>query len=97
LWTRAGIFRDRAGLVLANGALDDAWRAIEEGRAAGRSCDAAAWRLVSVVTVARLIVRAALRREKSRGGHSRTDFPSRDDLHWKRHVDEARSTEKFIG
>ena len=29
---------------------------------------------------------AALRREESRGGHFRTDFPQRDDLHWKIHI-----------
>ena len=33
-----------------------------------------------------LIARAALRREESRGGHFRTDFPQRDDLHWKIHI-----------
>jgi L-aspartate oxidase len=33
-----------------------------------------------------LIARAALRREESRGGHYRADFPARDDLHWKIHI-----------
>ena len=39
----------------------------------------------NLVTIARLIVRAALRREESRGGHFRQDFPNRDDIHWKVH------------
>ena len=44
----------------------------------------------SVATVGRLIARAALRREESRGGHFRLDFPARDDLRWKRRVMEIR-------
>jgi L-aspartate oxidase len=43
----------------------------------------------SVLTVARLIARAALRREESRGGHYRLDFPARDDAHWRHRVMET--------
>jgi L-aspartate oxidase len=35
-----------------------------------------------------LIAKAALRREESRGGHFRADFPQRDDLNWRIHVAE---------
>jgi L-aspartate oxidase len=43
----------------------------------------------SVLTVGRLIARAALRREESRGGHYRVDFPKKDDAHWKHRVMET--------
>ncbi|MCA9830866.1 MAG: L-aspartate oxidase [Dehalococcoidia bacterium] len=36
-------------------------------------------------SLARLMTRAALQREESRGGHYRRDFPETDDLRWKRH------------
>jgi succinate dehydrogenase/fumarate reductase flavoprotein subunit len=48
--------------------------------------DREAWRLASMITVAALIAGSALRREESRGGHFRTDFPAHDDVHWKIHV-----------
>ena len=39
-----------------------------------------------IVTVGRLIARAALRREESRGGHFRLDHPERNDSRWKRRI-----------
>lgn len=90
MWKRAGVFRDRDGLSTGGELLEPAWSAIEAGLAGGRTVDEATWRLISLVTVARLVVRAALRREESRGAHYRSDFPATDDLHWKRHLYEQR-------
>lgn len=42
--------------------------------------------LQNLVTVATLITHAAWLREESRGTHFRTDFPARDDEHWRYHL-----------
>jgi L-aspartate oxidase len=54
-----------------------------------RADDADAWKQFNLVTVARLIARAALRRQESRGAHYREDFPKRDDVHWKVHYSDT--------
>jgi L-aspartate oxidase len=45
--------------------------------------------VASLATVGLLIARAALRREETRGGHFRADFPNRDDIHFKKHFADA--------
>ena len=79
MWRCAGLFRDRDGLSRAVSTLDAAAAAEYPPTVDGA-------RHRNLVTVARLIARAALRREESRGGHFRADFPERDDLHWKVHL-----------
>jgi L-aspartate oxidase len=90
MWRQVGLFRHRDGLAGALATLDPAWRAIDARIAEGEPLDIATWRAASILTVGRLIARAALRREESRGGHFRADFPQRDDIHWKRRAAETR-------
>jgi len=87
MWGNVGVFRTREGLEAAVATLDSACAA------APAPADAAAWRYRNLVTVARLVARAALRREESRGSHFRADFPKRDDLHWKVHLVDVRGAE----
>jgi L-aspartate oxidase len=44
------------------------------------------WELQNMLTVASLMVEAALARTESRGVHLRTDFPETDDANWRRHL-----------
>jgi len=88
MWARAGLFRDEPGLQSALEGLASIGADLD-GWTAQVPIDADAWRTVSLVTVARLIARAALRRTESRGGHYRTDYPARNDVHWKRRIAEA--------
>ena len=46
----------------------------------------AGWELQNLLTIARLMIDAALEREESRGVHFRSDFPTRDDANWARHI-----------
>jgi L-aspartate oxidase len=90
MWQDVGLFRDRDGLSRALDVFEPAWRELDARLRDGPSLDEGDWRTASIVTVGRLIARAALRREESRGGHYRSDFPDRDDVHWKRRVAESR-------
>ena len=48
--------------------------------------DREGWELQNLLTLARVMIQAALAREESRGVHLRTDFPQMDDAQWNKHL-----------
>jgi L-aspartate oxidase len=80
----------KMGIVRDRNRLDEARRDVEFWcrYVLAREFDTrAGWELQNLLTVARLMIDAAIRREESRGTHFRSDFPHRDDAGWgRRHV-----------
>jgi L-aspartate oxidase len=52
----------------------------------GAEACVAGWELQNMLTASFLITTAAHARTESRGAHYRTDYPARDDAHWKLHL-----------
>ena len=76
MWNSVGLWREEALLRTAVEALDEWYAALGGDRS----------RIAAMVTVGRLMARAALRREESRGCHARADFPARDDVKFRIHL-----------
>jgi succinate dehydrogenase / fumarate reductase flavoprotein subunit len=45
-----------------------------------------AWEFGNLLEIAEVIAASALNRTESRGGHSREDYPERDDKNWLKHT-----------
>ena len=86
MWRDAGVRRERAELAAAAESIDQWFRYVLPRE----FHDPRGWELQNLLTVARLMVEAALLREESRGVHQRADFPSQDDENWKRHLSWVR-------
>jgi L-aspartate oxidase len=80
---RMGIVRDRKGLQEAERSVSFWCRYVLSRELKAR----AGWELQNMLTVARLMIWSALERTESRGVHFRADFPTRDDAHWRHHID----------
>lgn len=52
----------------------------------GTTAAIAGWELQNMLTACFLITTAAYSRTESRGAHYRTDYPQRDDAHWRLHL-----------
>jgi L-aspartate oxidase len=82
VWRSAGVRRTRERLLEAAENIDR-WCGYVLAR---QFSDTSGWELQNMLTVARIIIEAALTREETRGVHLRTDFPEPDDARWKRRI-----------
>lgn len=81
MWRKVGITRDARGLTEAADQVGFWCRYV-----LGHSFDdPEGWTLQNMLTISHLMIAAALRREESRGVHSRSDFPETEDA-WARHI-----------
>ncbi|NLM21836.1 MAG: L-aspartate oxidase [Peptococcaceae bacterium] len=78
MWDKAGIIRDRSGLLQAKTELTNYIQRFSPG------LNTAELELGNMLTLGLLIVKSALAREESRGGHYRSDFPL-TDRKWQKH------------
>ena len=95
MWRSCGVRRSGDELV---DALDtvDSWRRYVLAR---QFDDIRGWELQNMLTLARVMIHAALVREESRGVHLRTDCPRTDDSRWNKHLwferSETQSLERW--
>ncbi|MDX1947336.1 MAG: L-aspartate oxidase [Pirellulaceae bacterium] len=82
MWRSCGVRRGGDALREALEAVDG-WRRYVLPRQFG---DIKGWELQNLLTIARVMIQAALVREESRGVHLRTDFPTLDDARWNKHL-----------
>ncbi len=54
-----------------------------------------AWELGNMLEIAEVVAASALNRKESRGGHSREDYPDRDDKNWLKHTLIAKKNGKL--
>jgi L-aspartate oxidase len=82
MWRACGVRRSGDDLADALESVDQ-WRRYVLGR---QFADIEGWELQNMLTLARVMIQAALAREESRGVHLRIDFPKLDDARWNRHL-----------
>jgi len=92
LWRNVGIVRSAEDLAEAD-ALIEFWQSYVLDKVFDQP---AGWELQNMLALGRLMAHAALVRTETRGVHFRSDYPERDDEHWRRHILMARDQELRI-
>lgn len=90
VWRNVGIRREETGLRESLEMVNYWCRYVLKRQFAGPE----GWQLQNMLTVARVMIRAALARKESRGVHLRSDYPSSDDEHWRRHLSFRRGADE---
>ena len=83
LWDHAGLVRTAVGLEKGQAALQECQEALVRCRVEGPADQLAYLEVSRMVQVGKAIMAAALARRESRGAHYRSDYPGRDDDHWR--------------
>ena len=91
MWRASGVRREKQQLNEALETIDN-WQRYVLVR---QFDEIRGWELQNMLTVARIMICAAIAREESRGVHLRTDFPEKDDENWLKHVC-FRQTESYL-
>lgn len=89
MWRNVGVRRDADGLNEAREMIEH-WCRYVLGQ---QFTDPTGWELQNMLTVARLVIQAALDRQETRGCHVRTDFPNRDEPRFQTHASFRRTPE----
>jgi L-aspartate oxidase len=92
MWRNVGILRDAEDLTEAD-ALIEFWQSYVLDKIFDQP---AGWELQNMLAIGRLVAHAALVRTETRGVHFRSDYPERDDEHWRKHILMAREQELRI-
>ena len=90
MWRNVGVRRDGNGLGEAAENIERWCRYV----LARQFSDPTGWELQNMLSVARLMIQAALARTETRGCHVRTDFAQTDDAHWLEHLAFVRTEEQ---